>query len=194
VPEVSDPLAGYRKQINEGRVTVLRFPASKPCPVRPAERYPLQSCVIEVERVIRKLIKGKEAEWHVTFIRHEQDRPYMLRFTPPAHADSGKRTDPDASSVERARVESAYTQSAHSASPHEPESVGPYWKDKGMAERELARQDARAEREREIIQQAAKSRLNRLLKGASPEEAHILLAGIVALCEKAEASSLDKAA
>jgi hypothetical protein len=63
-----------------------------------------------------------------------------------------------------------------------------------MAERELARQDARAEREREIIQQAAKSRLNRLLKGASPEEAHILLSGIVALCEKAEASSLDKAA
>lgn len=143
---MSDPLAGYRKDINEGKVRVLRYPASKPCPLRVAERYPLQSCVIEIERVIRKLIKGKEAEWHVTFIRHEQDRAYMLRFTPPAHAERNDRKDADAATIERARVESAYTSTTHSASPHEPESVGPDWEDKHKAERELKRQKAREER------------------------------------------------
>ena len=143
---MSDPLAGYRQDINEGKVRVLRYPASKPCPLRVAERYPLQSCVIEIERVIRKLIKGKEAEWHVTFIRHEQDRAYMLRFTPPAHAERNDRKDADAATIERARVESAYTSTTHSASPHEPESVGPDWEDKHKAERELKRQKAREER------------------------------------------------
>jgi hypothetical protein len=143
---VTDPLAGKRKAINEGKVTVLRYPASKPCPVRPGERHALQSCVIEIERVIRKLIKGKEAEWHVTFIRHEEDRPYLLRFTPPAHADRDDRRDADASAIERARVESAYTSTTHAASPHEPESVGPDWEDKHKAERELERQKAREER------------------------------------------------
>lgn len=184
---MSDPLAGYRQDINEGKVRVLRYPASKPCPLRVAERYPLQSCIIEIERVIRKLIKGKEAEWHVTFIRHEQDRPYMLRFTPPAHAERNDRKDADAATIERARVESAYTSTTHSASPHEPESVGPDWEDKHKAERELKRQKAREERERERMQQAAKSRLNRLLNNAKTrEEAQFLLAGIVALCEQAE--------
>lgn len=184
---MSDPLAGYRKDINEGKVRVLRYPASKPCPLRVAERYPLQSCVIEIERVIRKLIKGKEAEWHVTFIRHEQDRAYMLRFTPPAHAERNDRKDADAATIERARVESAYTSTTHSASPHEPESVGPDWEDKHKAEREARRQEERQGREIERVQQAAKSRLNRLLRNAkSPEEAQFLLAGIESLCRQAE--------
>jgi hypothetical protein len=143
---VTDPLAGKRKAINEGKVTVLRYPASKPCPIEVGEKHTLQSCVIEVERVTRKLIKGKEAEWHVTFIRHEEDRPYLLRFTPPAHADRDDRRDADASAIERARVESAYTSTTHAASPHEPESVGPDWEDKHKAERELERQKAREER------------------------------------------------
>jgi hypothetical protein len=143
---VTDPLAGKRKAINEGKVTVLRYPASKPCPIEVGEKHTLQSCVIEVERITRKLIKGKEAEWHVTFIRHEEDRPYLLRFTPPAHADRDDRRDADASAIERARVESAYTSTTHAASPHEPESVGPDWEDKHKAERELERQKAREER------------------------------------------------
>jgi hypothetical protein len=142
----SDPLAGYRRQINERKVAVLRFPASKPCPVEPGQHHSLQSCVIEIESVHRKIIKGKEAEWHVTFIRHEQDKVNLLRQSPPVHASSEQDANLDLSKAERARRDGNYTGTTYSAMPHEPESVGPDWEDKRAAERELQRQEERRAR------------------------------------------------
>lgn len=157
---MSDPLAGYRKQINERKVAVLRFPASKPCPVEAGERYPHQSCVIEIESVHRKIIKGKEAEWHVTFIRHEQDKINLLRQSPPVHASSEQDANLDLSKAERARRDGNYTGTTYSAMPNEPESVGPDWQDKRAPERELQRQEERRARmtearEREEAEKAA---------------------------------------
>lgn len=138
-----DPLAGYRKAINAREVKVLRWPADKPCPVKRGERFTLQSCVIEIDTVNRKLVKGKAAEWHATFIRHEQDRINLLRFTPPTRAPHQSDSQLGMTETEKARREGNYTSSLKSASPHEPESVGPDWVDKNAPERELRRQEER---------------------------------------------------
>jgi hypothetical protein len=143
---MTDALAGYRRQINERKVAVLRFPASKPCPVEPGQHHSLQSCVIEIESVHRKIIKGKEAEWHVTFIRHEPDHKHFLRQSPPVHASSEQDANLDLSKAERARRDGNYTGTTYSAMPNEPESVGPDWEDKRAPERELQRQEERRAR------------------------------------------------
>jgi len=147
-----DPLKGQRKAINERKVTVLRWPATKvvrdqtmhlPCPVKKGNRYELQSCVIEIDTASRKLIKGRSAEWQATFIRHEQDQVNLIRFNPPTRAPRADDANIGLTDTEKARREGNYTSTAHAASPHEPESVGPDWEDKRAAERELARQTER---------------------------------------------------
>jgi len=158
---MKDPLAGFRRAILNREVTVLRYPADhEPLPERGA-KYPVgQNLVIEIEKVGRKIIKGQPAEWHVTFIRHEKDVPQLLRFTPPTRAPGNQDGALDLTATERARRESAYTSTSHSASPHEPESVGPDWKDTRKAERELERQEARkarlnVERQDQEVERAA---------------------------------------
>jgi hypothetical protein len=146
---MNDPLAGYRKQINERRITTLIWPADQPCPVEKGQMYELQSCTIEIEQPSRKLIKGRQAEWHVKFVRHEVDRPQLLRYIPPTRAPTGDDGNLNLTDTERARRESAYTSTSHAASPHEPESVGPDWEDKRRGERELERQAARKSMERQ---------------------------------------------
>ena len=143
---MTDPLKGQRKAVNDRKATVLRWPAVHECPVAKGERYPLQSCVIEIETVSRKLVKGRPAEWQATFIRHEQDRVFNLRQNPPSHASSEKDAHLDISAAEKARRDGSYTASNATAVPHEPESVGPDWKDTGAAGRELVRQDERKAR------------------------------------------------
>lgn len=137
---MTDPLQGQRKAVNERTTTMLRWPAKKPCPVSKGDRYELQSCVIEIDTVSRKIIKGRPAEWQATFIRHEQDTVNLLRFTPPTRAPRAEDSSIGLTDTEKARREGSYTSTAHAASPHEPESVGPDWEDKHAAERELARQ------------------------------------------------------
>lgn len=140
---MTDALAGYREAINERKVTVLKWPASKPCPVEKGERYKLRSCEVEIDTINRKLVKGKGAEWHVTFVRHERDVPQLLRFTPPTRAPRETDSQLGMTETEKARREGNYTSSLKSASPHEPESVGPDWVDPARGTRELKRQEAR---------------------------------------------------
>lgn len=164
------------------------------------ERFELQSCVIEITRV-RESLKAADEDgrprslWIAEFTRHEEEKPMLLRSSPPAHADHEEVTDLDAFAIKRAAAESAYTSSEFAAMPNEPESVGPDWVDAGKAEREAKRQEAQMEVQQQRQAQAAKSRLNRLLAGAkTPEQTQLLLAGIVALCEQAEAGDMKEAA
>lgn len=183
---MKDPLAGWRQSIAEGKVKVLRYPADQDCPVEKGQRFEIRGLTIEIESIKRKINKGMPAEWHVTFVRHEPDRVFLLRQAPPVHAGSEKDLDMDLSATERARRDGSYTSSRVSAVPMEPESVGPEWVDPKAAERVLWRQQARSEIERQRMEQAAKSRLNRLLKGLPPDQAQHMLVQIEALCDQAE--------
>jgi phage protein D len=196
---VKDPLAGYRKAINERKVSVLRYPASEPCPVGEGQFYKLQSCVIEIERPHRKIVKGKPAEWHVTFIRHEQDRVNLLRQSPPVHATGEQDASLNMTQAERARRDGNYTSTTYAAMPHEPESVGPDWQDKGAAERELKRQESRralrAERDARDAARLVKAQGARVILESAKMGRDItpLLADIFARLKR-EADELDKAA
>lgn len=191
---MADPLAGFRKSIAEGKVKVLRWPADEECPVEKGQRYKIRGVEIEIESIKRKINKGQPAEWHVTFIRHEPDRVFLLRQAPPVHAGSEKDRDIDLNATERARRDGSYTSSRVSAVPHEPESVGPEWSDPNAAQREEWRRMARAQVEKERQDHHAKSRLLRLLAFAPPETHQQLLAGIIALCDEAEADMSQKVA
>jgi hypothetical protein len=146
-----DPLAGYRRAINAREITTLIWPAALPCPVNKGEMYELQSCVIEIEQPSRKLVKGRPAEWHVKFVRHEVDRVNLLRASPPMRAPSADDAHLDLSDTERARREGQYTTSRYAAMPDEPESVGPDWEDKRRGERELRRNEDRRAVDKEAI-------------------------------------------
>jgi hypothetical protein len=145
-----DPLAGKRRDLQSGKLRVLVWPDSPEPPVSPGERFYLQGVRIDIERVERKIIKGRPAEWHATFSREEDEVKYLLRATPPSHADSQEDRELDAEGIHRAAVESAYTSSPVAAISGEPESVGPDWEDRGRAAREVQHQEARkAARDRE---------------------------------------------
>jgi hypothetical protein len=186
---MKDPLAGMRRAIAERKLKVLRWPADKDCPVEKGQMFEVGSIKIEIETINRKLLPGKQAEWHVTFIRHEPDRYYFLRQAPPVHAGSEKDLDLDLSATERARRDGSYTSSKVAASPGEPETVGPDWEDPNSAERELWRHDARREIERKRMEQEAKSRLGRLLRGSTPEQAQVILAQVELMCQQVEEKS-----
>jgi len=143
---MNDPLKGLRKGINDREIKTLIWPASAPCPVEKGERYELQSCVIEIDKVSRKLIKGREAEWQATFVRHEQERVNLLRAAPPKRAPDESDAHLGLSETEKARREGQYTTSRFAAMSDEPESVGPDWEDKKRGERELERQKERQKR------------------------------------------------
>lgn len=162
---MKDPLAGKRKAISRKDVTVLIWPAvnSKgkplPAPVQKGDRFRVSGVpVIEIERVSRKLPAGRKPEWHATYVRHEVDRPVLLRRVP-----SGMPDGPDKvrgrSEQERARVESSYTSSPKLAVVDEPESVGPDWVDPGAAAREKRRLEDRrsvVDQEAEVMKAAAR--------------------------------------
>lgn len=193
-PQGGDPLVGRRTEISNAikqGAQVLIFPDSDECPVRKGERYHLVSGVILIDRVTRKMEKGKsEREWHVEFIRLMTERDYFMRRTPPnlGTPESASETD------EQARIESSYTANA-TKSIDEIATVPPDWEDRNKGVREVNRLDAQREVQQQRQAQAAKSRLNRLLAGAkTPEQTQLLLAGIVALCEQAEAGDMKEAA
>lgn len=175
---MTDPLAGKRTAIADGKLQVLRWPADRPCPVNTGDRYPLRGGItIEIERVTRKLIKGKGAEWHAVFIRHEQDRVYLLRRTP-SGMPSGYGEQDGLTDIERARREGNYTSSQQQALHREPESVGPDWKDPGVAEREQRRMEARAMEEAVRREEAIRRALGRVTAGLTIEQRLHLLGQI----------------
>lgn len=139
--DMADPLAGQRAGLLEGKLTRLRWPGDEECPVAPGDRFTLRSCEVVIEKVERRLVKGRPPEWQATFIRLEPDRRYLLRRNPPVHPSPD--LDTDLSMAERARRDGNYTASSVAAIPQEPESVGPDWIDKEAPARELARQNER---------------------------------------------------
>ena len=162
-----------------------------PCPVEKGQRIPVPGVpVIEIESVNRKLPAGRKAEWHVTFIRHEVDRPQLLRRVPSGLA-STVRDHVGLSESEKARIDGNYTSSlALSLGKEEPESVGPDWDDAGVAERAKnrieARSELRAEDEARREAEQVRTYLGRVLKGLSVENRLALLAQIQRDCEQAE--------
>lgn len=143
---MTDPLAGQRRAINARTARILTWPHDAGCPVKVGDRFKLASCEVEITRVKESIKPGRDPLWVAEFTRHEQERTYFLRAAPPAHADGEEDTRLDAASIKKAGVESAYTSSPVAAIQNEPESVGPDWEDKGMAERELRRQEERKAR------------------------------------------------
>lgn len=144
-----DPLAGMRRKISAGDISVLRWPAkTDKAPVAKGDRFTVGSSVIVIETVSRKLPAGKPAEWHASFVRIVEDKPQLLRRVPSGLPTPSDRLD-GRSVVERARVESAYTSSARMAIVDEPESVGPDWVDVGKAKREVRRQNDRRSQNRD---------------------------------------------
>lgn len=148
---MKDPLAGKRKAIAHKEISVLIWPAvgkdgkPLPAPVQKGERFQVSGVpVIQIESCNRKLPAGRPAEWHATFVRHEVDRPQLLRRVPSGLPTPHDRSD-GLSMIERARIESAYTSSPKQAIVDEPESVGPDWVDPTAAERELTRRRDSAE-------------------------------------------------
>lgn len=193
---MSDPLAGKRRDIMARKAKVLIWPAvdeigvTLQAPVEKGQRFPVSGVpVIEIESITRKLPAGRKAEWHATFIRHEVDRPQLLRRVPSGMPTPSNKTD-GLSDIERARVESAYTSSPTQAIVDEPESVGPDWEDPGVAERAKnrieARSELRAEEEAERANRQVRAQLGRVLKGLSVENRLALLAQIQRDCEQAE--------
>ena len=193
---MKDPLAGKRRDIMARKVKVLIWPAvsnegvTVPCPVEKGQRFDVSGVpVIEIENVTRKLPAGRKAEWHATYVRHEVDRPQLLRRVPSGMPTPSNKTD-GLSDIERARVESAYTSSPTQAIVDEPESVGPDWDDPGVAERVKnrieARSELRAEEEAERANRQVRAQLGRVLKGLSVENRLALLAQIQRDCEQAE--------
>lgn len=195
-----DPLAGKRKAIARKEVSVLIWPAVSengkplPAPVSKGERFAVHGVpVIQIESCNRKLPAGKPAEWHATFVRHEVDRPQLLRRVPSGLPTSNDRAD-GRSDIERARVESAYTSSMRMAIVDEPESVGPDWVDTGAAQRTKRRHEARQEMEAERLSNNARARLGRVLSGLTLDQRIQLLAYIEKGCEMAESGELKDAA
>lgn len=192
---MTDPLAGLRTQIVDWQLKVLRWPADQPCPVKVGDRFPIRggTITIEINRVTRKLVRGKGAEWHATFIRHEKDRPQLLRFTPPTRPPRVADQLIGLTETERARRESAYTSSLNQASPEEPESVGPDWEDPHRMNRELNRQHARREQEIERQEAAARRELGRLLRGLTLDQREEMLRDLCHLLNTAS-HDFDRAA
>lgn len=185
-----DPLAGMRRKISAGDISVLRWPAkTDKAPVAKGDRFTVGSSVIVIETVSRKLPAGKPAEWHASFVRIVEDKPQLLRRVPSGLPTPSDRLD-GRSVVERARVESAYTSSARMALVDEPESVGPDWKDPGVAEREKNRQEAvkaRMSEERvlrEATNLAARVKQEVIERGSKGEDLTHLLADVYARLAK----------
>lgn len=164
-PIPQDELRKITEDIRRG-TKVLVWPAvdeeskTVPCPVEKGQRIPVPGVpVIEIESVNRKLPAGRKAEWHATFIRHEVDRPQLLRRVPSGLASS-VRDHVGLSESEKARIDGNYTSSlALSLGKEEPESVGADWSDPKAGEREVQRQMDRREtirQEDELLKVAAR--------------------------------------
>ena len=187
--------------MNERKARILQWPHGDSCPVRVGERFELQSCVIEITRV-RESLKAADEEgrprslWIAEFTRHEEEKVFLLRSAPPAHADQEEQTDLDAAAIKKAAAESAYTSSQHGALPNEPESVGPDWEDKGRAKREKDRLDERkaamseAMLEMEAKKLAARAKQVVLERGRKGEDLTHLLSDVYErlACERKEAA------
>lgn len=74
---MTDPLAGLRETINRGELKVLTYPADRPCPVKKGQTFKLRSCQIRIEKVRRRLARGK-AEWVANFVRIEREDSFFL--------------------------------------------------------------------------------------------------------------------
>lgn len=166
----------------------LTWPASQPCPVAKGDRFPIRKWLtIEIDKISRRIPKGKPAEWHAEFIRHEADRPQLLRRTPAGlplqpHEMAGL------TEIERARRDGNYTSSPGLALIKEPESVGPDWHDPGVAEREQKRKQEREELELERREQAARAALGRITAGLSIEQRRQVLASVELAIQHAQAN------
>ena len=180
---MSDPLKGMRRKIANGEIKVLRWPADHDCPVEKGQKFEVQGLTIEIETIQRKIVKGKPAEWHVTYIRHEPDRVYLLRQAPPVHETHEKPEDVTVSGAERARRDGHYTSSRITAVPEEPESVGPDWQDKDAEKRRLRHKEERKEVERARRERLLHRRLGEALKAADDNEHVKILAEVARLVD-----------
>lgn len=192
-----DPFLGRRRatadQVRDGaKVIVFAAPGNNPvCPVRKGEIYHLPSGRIQIDTFTRKVIKGREAEWHIEFIRLERDRVLLLRQTVPGPRPYETAKEPTAEEIERARLDGNYT-SSHDQSDggtDAGEAVPTDWDDKGAAERRdrarRERAEIRGEEDRRREKRAAKAKIDEAYAALSDEGKLKLVERIKAACEAA---------
>jgi hypothetical protein len=143
-----DPLKGHRARISQtvrsgARAFILPAKDAESnliaCPVKKGELYHLVCGQVLIERVQRRLVKSKDPEWHVDFIRLVTDKDYFLRRTVPAADPDVIVKPPTADDIRRATIDGNYL----SGSPDkdgDPLPVVPLdWVDRGREEREARR-------------------------------------------------------
>lgn len=183
----ADPLYGRRVEItrkvrNGERMLVF---LEEECPVRKGEMYHLTCGDILIERVGRKIVKGRQAEWHVDFVRHMTDRLYFLRNTVPAADPEDTVREPTITDIQHARIDGNYSHSKVDGGDELP-AVPPDWVDRGRTERKVLhmkdRDEIRAADDVKRQRKAAKATLDATLAGLTPENQQILLAKIISEC------------
>ncbi|HTU16328.1 MAG TPA: hypothetical protein VMF31_14160 [Solirubrobacterales bacterium] len=190
-----DPFLGRRRstgdEVREGaKVIVFPAPGKNPvCPVLKGEIYHLAGERILVDTVTRKVIKGRDAEWHIGFIRLQRDRVLLLRQTVPGPRQNETVKEPTAEEVERARIDGNYTSSRHQSDggTDAGEAVPTDWVDKGAeARRDLAREhraEIRGKEDQLRQKRAAKAKIDETYASLSPDGKARLLERIKAECD-----------
>ncbi len=195
-----DPFAGCRKYTSDlvrGGAKMIVFPApgkDPVCPVSKGEIYHLPGERIQVDTVTRKVMKGREAEWHIGYIRLARDRVLLLRQTVPGPRPYETAKEPTADEIERARIDGNYTSSYEKSDggTDAGEAVPIDWEDRGLDDRRArARKDRaeiRGEEDRRREKRAAKARIDETYAALPPEGKAKLLERIKAACEAAKSS------
>ncbi len=191
-----DPLDGHRAEIGKAvRNGKSRLTFEGDSPVKKGEIYHLACGEILIGKVSSKANKRSERFAEVEVVLKQEDKDYYLRRTVPGADPREIVKPPSADDIQKATIDGNYLSGAPEKDGDKLPVVPFDWVDRGSAERELRRQEQQMEVQVERQTQAAKSRLNRLLRNAkNPEDAQRLLAGIVALCEQAEASGQNRSA
>ena len=198
IPEgrnTSDPFEGKRIKISQSirdGAKVIVFTEAK-CPVVKGELYHLPCGQILIDKVSRKIIKARGAEWQVEFIRQMRDRDYFLRSIVPGAKQGETPGNATPDEVERARIDGNYRHSPERDGDELP-AVPPDWIDKAAPARDLNRISSQRAVQNERQIQAAKSRINRLLRSGTPKQVETLLAAANRVCDEVEGEDLGKVA
>lgn len=167
------------KRLLDGGAPHLVYPIKEqqPCPVKVGERFTIvpHQFWIEVTK-----ITAKAGEWRVTY----RIIDYRPRFMERTNGTTHNRAQAFGVPAKMRMLEGNLKD--------ERERVDGDWHDRGKAEREALRIESRKQVELERGTQAAKSRLNRLLRGLDAPAQKAMLAEIERLCDRAERGEMEE--
>lgn len=181
-----------RRILNRDYPPRLEWP--DPCPVDAGDEIELHRDVTVIVARPRPIDKQDHSQgWRTSYTVRDLRAEFLLRRVPPARPPRRDELDADGyvpppgpATAAKTRIESHYTSSSAQAVPESEEGIDPDWHDRGKEQRELTRIESRKKIEVERDLQAAKSRLNRLLRGLDAPAQKVMLAEISRLCDEAE--------